>query len=604
MRDDRCHVAQALFRFLERNGMVYCVVGDVRAYPETITSDLDIVVEQKAFSAVPRLVARFAHELGIHVVQWIRHEQAASYFVIAWARDSGGFGFLALDFCGDYYRGGRRLLAADEILAGRGPATDGRGREQGFQVPAAHMQFIYYLLKKVDKQELDPAQGEFLSDRWHADPGGALGGIVRYWPDVDDADLISRAAGDNEWFLVRGMLPRLRRALRRSAPLSAAAAFGELKRRAERVLRPTGMTVAVIGPDGSGKSSVIELVMADLAPVFRGTRSLHLRPRVVGGGKSSVLPVTTPHELPPRGRIASIAKLIHMLLDYVAGYALRVWPLKRRSTLVVFDRYYRDLLVDPRRYRYGGPLSLARWAAKCVPGPDLWVLLDAPADVLQARKSEVSAEESERQRQSYLELAAHQWNAAVVDARQELPLVAQEVDAAILNVLQGRLEFRHPELRIAENPVAARLLQYFCRRNTPVLAKLMRILLNSDVYCRIHSPILMGHPYGIVIHADTVIGHRVAIMQQVTLGAKDRGVHAAPVIGDDVAIGAGAKVLGAVRVGRGATIGANAVVTRDVPAYCTVVGANRIVRGPEPFAPDESAPPVDDAVPARARLSA
>jgi serine acetyltransferase/thymidylate kinase len=364
------------------------------------------------------------------------------------------------------------------------------------------------------------------------------------------------------------------------------------------------MTVAVIGPDGSGKSSVIELVLAGLAPAFRGTRYLHLRPRVVGG-RAAGRPATAPHALPPRGRVASVAKLVHMLLDYVAGYALRVWPLTRRSTLVVFDRYYRDLLVDPRRYRYGGPMSLARWAAKCVPGPDLWVLLDAPGDVLQARKSEVSAEESARQRQSYLELAAHLWNAAVVDATQELPMVAVEVEAAILNVLEGRLEHRHPELRFDENPAAARLLQFFCRRRTPVLAKLMRILLNCDVYCRIHSPILMAHPYGIVIHSDAVIGHRVTIMQQVTLGAKDGGMRAAPVIGDDVYIGAGAKVLGAVRVGRGAVIGANAVVTRDVPPYCTVVGANRIVRAPEPFAADEpGSQEADDPVPARERLSA
>lgn len=66
-------------------------------------------------------------------------------------------------------------------------------------------------------------------------------------------------------------------------------------------------------------------------------------------------------------------------------------------------------------------------------------------------------------------------------------------------------------------------------------------------------------------------------MQQVTIGSKDPGENVAPVIESDVYIGAGAKVLGAVRVGRGAVIGANAVVTRDVPSYCTVVGANRIL---------------------------
>jgi serine O-acetyltransferase len=111
----------------------------------------------------------------------------------------------------------------------------------------------------------------------------------------------------------------------------------------------------------------------------------------------------------------------------------------------------------------------------------------------------------------------------------------------------------------------------------PVISKLFRIVFNSDIFCRILSPILMPHPYGIIIHEASDIGRRVTIMQQVTLGGKNLGVNEAPVIEDDVYIGAGAKVLGAVHIGRGAIVGANAVVTRDVPAHATVVGFNRVI---------------------------
>ena len=67
-----------------------------------------------------------------------------------------------------------------------------------------------------------------------------------------------------------------------------------------------------------------------------------------------------------------------------------------------------------------------------------------------------------------------------------------------------------------------------------------------------------------------MIGH------QVTLGGRDL-TSAAPCLEDGVYVGAGAKVLGGVRIGRGATVGANAVVTKDVPAGMTVVGANRLL---------------------------
>ncbi|MCW5605856.1 MAG: serine acetyltransferase, partial [Burkholderiales bacterium] len=96
------------------------------------------------------------------------------------------------------------------------------------------------------------------------------------------------------------------------------------------------------------------------------------------------------------------------------------------------------------------------------------------------------------------------------------------------------------------------------------------------------TPIIMPHPYGVIIHSKAVIGRGVTVMQHVTIGSKNPDENVAPTVEDDVYIGAGAKVLGAVRVGRGAVIGANSVVTRDVPPYCTVVGANRIVRGGPP----------------------
>jgi len=131
------------------------------------------------------------------------------------------------------------------------------------------------------------------------------------------------------------------------------------------------------------------------------------------------------------------------------------------------------------------------------------------------------------------------------------------------------------------NPISARILLFFCSHRVPLLSKLFRMMFNCDIYCDLsRRDILMPHPYGIVIHSKAHIGRRVVIMQQVTIGARDFGTNDAPTIENDVQIGAGAKVLGKIRVGQYAVIGANAVVTRDVPAGATVVGANRILTKP------------------------
>jgi serine acetyltransferase/thymidylate kinase len=570
-------MAQALFDFFERNAIAYCVLGDTRGYPETIASDVDVVVRRDAFTGMPRVVAQFCREHDLHLVQLIRHEQTAIYFVLAWVGKPGKPDFLAVDVCSDYRRSGRLLLTADELLERPRPATLDSGATANFPVPSADLQFLYYLMKKIDKQDLRDDHGDYLSKRLAEDPDNAWRGICRFWTDWADAKLLGRAAANGEWSAVRTALPRLRRVLHRAAPMSLAGALGEVRRLLARALQPTGMIVAFLGCDGSGKTSVVERVVADFAPAFRRTGCFHLRPRLFAGSKTAALPVMDPHALRSRGAFASLAKLAYFTLDYMVGYALRVRPLAIRSTLIVFDRYFHDLLVDPRRYRYGASMTVVRWMAKCIPGPDLWVLLDAPGPALQSRKGEVSAAESERQRRAYLELGAHLRNAAIVDASRELPQVVAEVESALLRALEGRLEYRYPQLQIERNPLTTRLLLFFCRRKVPLMSKLFRVAFNCDIHCRIHSPIYLAHPYGIIIHGDTVIGRRVTIMQQVTLGAKDRGMHAAPVIEDDVYIGAGAKVLGALRVGRGAVIGANAVVTRDVPPYSTVVGANRII---------------------------
>ena len=88
--------------------------------------------------------------------------------------------------------------------------------------------------------------------------------------------------------------------------------------------------------------------------------------------------------------------------------------------------------------------------------------------------------------------------------------------------------------------------------------------------------IVFVHTVGIVIGGDARIGDRVMFLGSNTLGTIDRKGY--PRIGDDVVIGAGARILGPVHVGNGASIGANAVVVHDVPAGATALGVPAVVR--------------------------
>ena len=104
--------------------------------------------------------------------------------------------------------------------------------------------------------------------------------------------------------------------------------------------------------------------------------------------------------------------------------------------------------------------------------------------------------------------------------------------------------------------------------------KLQYLLFNCSVpaSCKIGRGTKFGYGgIAVVMHARTVIGRNCMIGQGVTIGGKS-GWYEVPVIGDNVHIHAGAKIIGPVRIGDNVEIGANCVVVKDVPSNCVVAG--------------------------------
>ncbi|MBQ4335443.1 MAG: serine acetyltransferase [Myxococcaceae bacterium] len=124
------------------------------------------------------------------------------------------------------------------------------------------------------------------------------------------------------------------------------------------------------------------------------------------------------------------------------------------------------------------------------------------------------------------------------------------------------------------------------RRSIPLVPRLLRKLIQLTAAAYVGTEASFGPDcelayggLGIVVHPKSRIGARVLVGPHVTIGGRSHS-HGAPIIEDDVQIGAGACILGDIRVGRGARIGANAVVLRDVPAGATVVGVpSHVVEG-------------------------
>jgi len=127
-----------------------------------------------------------------------------------------------------------------------------------------------------------------------------------------------------------------------------------------------------------------------------------------------------------------------------------------------------------------------------------------------------------------------------------------------------------------------------------VLSHLARMLTGIEIHpgAVIGRRFFVDHGMGVVIGETAEVGDDVMLYHQVTLGGRStaRGKRH-PTVEDGVTFGAGARVLGPVRVGAGAQIGANAVVVRDVPPGAVVVGIPGRIVAPRPAELDEAVDP-------------
>jgi serine O-acetyltransferase len=120
-------------------------------------------------------------------------------------------------------------------------------------------------------------------------------------------------------------------------------------------------------------------------------------------------------------------------------------------------------------------------------------------------------------------------------------------------------------------PLVRQFLKVFCA----IWQKLIEIVTGSEFPNRaeIGQGVFIPHVNGIFIHCDAKIGKECVLSQQVAIGAAMRGDNqGCPQLGDRVFVGPGAKIIGNIDIGNDVAIGANAVVTNDIPDNAVAVG--------------------------------
>lgn len=224
---------------------------------------------------------------------------------------------------------------------------------------------------------------------------------------------------------------------------------GLIIKKTKRLLNQPGYTIAFLGTDGSGKSTIIENIKPPLLDGFhKAVYYEHMRPnkfpsiaKLFGKQVDFNQPVTNPHGSSTSGFVGSLLRWLYYLLDYTFGFYLKIWPKKAiKSSVWLFDRYYYDYLIDPKRARIKLPHWILKLGQFLIPEPDLILCLGTEAKAIHKRKPELSLDEVERQVTVLKEFSNSHNRAIWIDTGNDIETSANDAMEAIINMMAKRFE--------------------------------------------------------------------------------------------------------------------------------------------------------------------
>lgn len=378
------HIKQ-IIEFLNANAD-YAVLRNFEGLPEKNKSrDIDIIITRNSYKKIKRSLVELIDRSGWKIITYLNSDRLISYVCATTTEEKTEI--VQWDFFFDTSVWGVQLMSAEEFLA--------------------HKQFNGFLYcvgiecQFLDKILYNCAVGSKYPEKYRATREAAkdteiVKKKIKQIFGCDSVAMCEQKRGKGLFF--KAMWSNLKR---RPFGLIAGIIMFLYTFIGNYLRSRTGFSIGFTGPDGSGKTTVIDTILERIAPVFRSAHKYyHFRPALFGnlgevahsaGIKKDVdRNYSDPHRGKKTGKISSFLRLCYYSIDYIIGYFVKVKSVTRITRLVIFDRYYTDIICDSRRSRiYLSPKFLYWWGKLFIPRLDYNILLTASCETILARKREL-----------------------------------------------------------------------------------------------------------------------------------------------------------------------------------------------------------------------
>lgn len=367
--------------------------------------DIDIII---AKNNIPSIVAMIEAWPNLKIVGIIEHPHNTQLYI--YGIKQGDQLFFCLDLHHTFSFKGQDYLKASSVLLKAVPAINGIGQ----QADPIDMALIYLFTHILKHRNLSESAITAINLAYQADRLAFEELLEVYFGD-DASRMVTAVSEDkdtkrNITRLCKRFQSRQRQQDQLAYLFNAVTYY--LTTSLERLFKRQDIRLVILGTDGAGKTTLINALKPLLA---------FLRPHIVHAQVKPVLPWQSqpdfnranshPHAKPQRSWLTSNIKLLYFFSLY---WLDAVWPY-RGSRIIIYDRYYIDILVDPRRYRFAGSPGLAAFLVRHLPSIHGYIGMSTPPIIAYKRKPEIDLLIMQKQYEAYQQLTQIHHNAIAID---------------------------------------------------------------------------------------------------------------------------------------------------------------------------------------------
>lgn len=367
-----------IFEYLNDNAR-YAVLRNYEFLPEKTSRDIDIIIERKDFFKNRKHIVSIFNKAGYRLFQYYKGSEMYS---MVFASVDDKINLISFDFLFSIHVRNLNLISCEEVL--KTSLFNGKiyhvRRDMEFLA-----KYVYNLMLNAEY----PSKYESIR-------------IEAYTLYEDEIKKVLSRLGiekalKNNLSVKKTVCCKL---WLNSFWLTLLATYRYYISTMSNFVNTQGISIGFTGPDGSGKTTIINDLKDRLQTLFSNLQLFHFRPLLIGnlgevahaaGIKKHVdREYNKPHRGGKTGFVSSIFRLCYYSADYVFGYWFKVRRALFRRNIVIFDRYYTDIICDSRRCRIYLNSKFIDWFGRLlIPSLNYNILLTADAKKILARKQEL-----------------------------------------------------------------------------------------------------------------------------------------------------------------------------------------------------------------------